>query len=60
MPTDLATVEALRHARSEVRNATSEVPRAAAYDRQLAGRVLDHYRRDFREFGYSEDSWTYL
>ena len=44
----------------EVTNETSKIPLAAAFDRHLAGRVFEHYRRDFVEFGYPTDSWMYL
>lgn len=44
----------------QITNPTPQVPLAAAYDGHLATRVFEHYRRDFSEFGYPEESWMYL
>jgi hypothetical protein len=43
----------------EITNSTVQVPLAAAYDRDLADRVYEHYRRDFEAFGYPRDGWMY-
>lgn len=44
---------------AEVTNATSQVPLAAVYDRELADFVYDRYQTDFDAFGYERDSWMF-
>jgi hypothetical protein len=40
-------------------NPTAKIYHAAAYDRELAGRVYEMYRQDFENFGYDRDSWLF-
>ena len=43
----------------ETVNPTTKMYHAAAYDRELAGRVYDMYQEDFKNFGYDRDSWLF-
>jgi len=42
---------------SEVKNATTRVLPAIAYDRKMAALAADLYGADFDAFGYDQDSW---
>jgi len=44
---------------SEVRNPTTQIHHAAAYDGELADCVYEMYEADFERFGYDRDSWMF-
>jgi hypothetical protein len=44
---------------AERTNSTTQVPLAAAYDRDLADRVYARYEPDFETFGYERESWRF-
>ncbi|NKB72319.1 MAG: hypothetical protein GKR89_35020 [Candidatus Latescibacteria bacterium] len=46
-------------AASQVRNPTTKMHHAWAYDRSLADMVHQMYRLDFEHFGYDRDSWLF-
>lgn len=49
----------IRAAAGQVLNPTPHLPLAAAYRRELAEMVYNHYEADFETLGYARDSWLH-